>query len=410
MTAAGGAPPMAGLTVLDLSEGVAGPFCTKLLADFGARVVKVEPPGGDLARRWGPFRDGVVDPEGSGTFLHLNTNKDGVVVDWARSAGTGVVGDLIAGADVVVESGRPGLLSDRGLAPADLLRRFPGLVICSITGFGQTGPYSDYELTEIVAFAMGGPMNASGTEDREPVKLLGNVVQTHAGANACAATLGALFGARRTGLGQHVDVAVFETQNGSLDRRRYYHLSYQYSSTVTVRQAAVGLARPSPGGRFTARDGRLVTTGKIWPTHLARMVDVLDDPGLRDILAEGGPAAVNEAIDEVNRAIAAWVASRDSRQAMRDAQAAGWPVVVVNDPLSLLDDAHLVERGYWVTGSHPVAGDLPYCGPPWRMGEGGWALRRTAPTLGRDTDDVLSGLAGYDAARIAELRAEGVVA
>jgi crotonobetainyl-CoA:carnitine CoA-transferase CaiB-like acyl-CoA transferase len=399
-----GPGPVSGLTVIDLSEGIAGPFCTKLLADFGARVVKVELPDGDPSRRWGPYRGGGVDPEASGTFLHLNTNKDGVVVDWRQPAGAGVIRDLLASADVMVETSRPGALDDVGLGAEALRRDFPGLVVTSLTAFGQTGPYCDYDLTEIVAFAMGGPMNASGTVDREPVKLIGNVVQMHAGANACAATLGAVFHARRTGRGQQVDVAVFETQNGSLDRRRYYHLSYQYSSTVTVRQAVVGLARPAPGGRFLAGDGRWITAGRVWPDHLVRMVAVLRDPVVDKLFAEGGAAAVNDAPEEVNTAIAAWAGARESRQAMREAQAQGWPVVVVNDPLSLLHDDHLVKRGFWVESDHPVAGRLPYCGPPWRMADGGWALSRTAPLLGQDTDRVLSEMAGYDAGYIAELR------
>jgi len=398
--------PLTGLTVIDLSEGIAGPYCTKLLADFGARVIKVERPGGDVARRWGPFPTGDANPEASGTFLHLNTNKHGIVVDWLRPEGARIVRDLACSADVLVDACRPGMLAEAGLGVGRLLAETPRLVVCSITGFGQSGPYCDYEMTEIVAFAMGGPMNASGIPDREPVKLVGNVVQAHAGANACAAILAAAYHAGRTGVGQHLDVAVFETQNGSLDRRRYYNLAYQYSSTVTLRQATVGLARPAPGGRFLAHDGRWVTTGRIWPDHVERMGKIL---GLRldaSILSEQGDAARAE----VNAAIAAWVAERDSRQAMRDAQAQGWPVVVVNDPLSLLDDDHLVARNYWRRAGHPVAGDLPYCGPPWRTQGSGWVLRRTAPTLGQDTDRILREDAGCRASDIAALRRLGVVA
>jgi hypothetical protein len=169
-----------------------------------------------------------------------------------------------------------------------------------------------------------------------------------------------------------VDVAVFETQNGSLDRRRYYHLSYQYSSTVTVRQAVVGLARPAPGGRFLAGDGRWITAGRVWPDHLVRMVAVLGDPVVAKVFAEGGAAAVN-------------------------------------DPLSLLDDDHLVQRGFWVKADHPAAGELPYCGPPWRMADGGWSLSRTAPLLGQDTERVLAEMAGYDADHTADLRRRGLV-
>jgi crotonobetainyl-CoA:carnitine CoA-transferase CaiB-like acyl-CoA transferase len=401
--------PLAGDIVVDLSESVAGPHCSKLLADFGARVVKVEPPGGDPARRLGPFPNDEPDPEQSGTFLHLNTNKESVVIDIMAPEGASLVGELASHADVVIESFRPGTLASVGLAPTDLIRRTPSLVVTSITPFGQTGPYRDWEMTEIVAFAMGG-MSASGVADREPVKLAGNVVLMQSGATACTATLGALFHAQEVGVGQHVDVASYETQNGSLDRRRYYLLSYAYSGTVAERSVAVGSGRPAAGGRFDCADGKLITTGRIWPDHVGRMVKLLDDPELTASWDTRGLDVMADEAELLNRLIAHWAASRPARVAMREAQAAGWPVVVVNDPLLLLDDDHLRARGFWVGAPHPVAGELPYTGPPWRIDGGGWALRRTAPTLGQDTDRVLRELAGLSTDEIQDLRARGVVA
>jgi crotonobetainyl-CoA:carnitine CoA-transferase CaiB-like acyl-CoA transferase len=401
--------PLAGVTVIDLSEWVAGPHCTKLLADFGARVVKIEQPGGDPARRMGPFPADEPDPERSGTFLHLNTNKESIVIDIMRPEGAALVGELASRADVVVESFRPGTLASVGLAPADLIRRTPSQVVTSITPFGQSGPYRDWEMTEIVAFAMGG-MSASGVADREPVKLAGNVVLMQSGATACTATLGALFHAQEAGIGQHVDVATFETQNGSLDRRRYYLLSYAYSGTVAERAVSVGSGRPAAGGRFDCADGKLVTTGRIWPDHVGRMVKLLDDPDLSAAWKNRGLDVMTDDPELLNRVIAHWAASRPARAAMREAQAAGWPVVVVNDPLLLLDDDHLRARGFWVTAPHAIAGELPYTGPPWRIDGGGWALRRTAPTLGQDTSRVLGEVAGRSADEIQGLRTRGVVA
>jgi crotonobetainyl-CoA:carnitine CoA-transferase CaiB-like acyl-CoA transferase len=401
--------PLAGLLVLDLTEWIAGPNCTKLLADFGARVVKIERPGGDPARRMGPFPGDRPDPEQSGLFLHLNTDKESVVVDVTRAAGADLVRAMAAQADVVVESGAPGALASWRLAPRDLIAAKPDLVVTSITPFGQDGPYRGWEMTDIVAFAMGG-MNVSGNADREPVKLIGNVVLMQSGATACAATLGALYGARARGDGQHVDVATFETQNGSLDRRRYYLLSYEYSGTIAQRAAVVGAGRPAVGGRFECADGKMVTTGRIWPDHVGRMVSVLADPDLSARWdAEGLDVLVRDP-DSVNRLLARWAAARPARAAMREAQASGWPVVVVNDPQLLLDDDHLSARGFWVTATHPIAGALPYPGPPWRIGGGGWAIRRTAPTLGQDTDSVLRELAGRTDDDIAGLRAAQVVA
>jgi crotonobetainyl-CoA:carnitine CoA-transferase CaiB-like acyl-CoA transferase len=401
--------PLAGLLVLDLTEMVAGPYCTKLLADFGARVVKVERPGGDPARAMGPFPAGRSDLERSGMFLHLNTNKESLVVDITQADGAAIVRSLAARADVVVESSRPGTLEPYGLAPRDLLTDNPALVVTSVTAFGQTGPYRAWEMTDIVAFAMGG-MSASGVHDREPVKLIGNAVLMQSGATACVATLGALFHAQERGVGQHVDVATFETQNGSLDRRRYYLLSYEYSGTVAQRAAVVGAGRPAAGGRFECADAKLVTTGRIWPDHVGRMVAVLDDSTLTERWAAEGLDLMADDPELVNRVLAAWCAARPARAAMREAQAAGWPVVVVNDPQLLLTDDHLQARGFWVMATHPAAGALPYTGPPWRIDGDGWAIHRAAPTLGQDTDALLGELAGRSPDDIADLRARAIVA
>jgi crotonobetainyl-CoA:carnitine CoA-transferase CaiB-like acyl-CoA transferase len=403
--------PLEGIRVIDLSEGIAGPFCAKVLADFGADVVKVERPGGDPSRRMGPLAgDGTPGrDDGGGLFLHLNTNKRGVVIDDRRPEGADVVRALVAGADIVVESGRPGERAAVGLDASSLLAAHPHLVVSSVTPFGQSGPYRDYVMTEIVAFAMGGPMNSSGNPEREPVKLAGNIVQMQSGSSAAAATLGALYGALETGRGQHVDVATYETQNGSLDRRRYYLLSYQYSGFVTQRAAVVGAGRVAAGGRFEAADGRLVTTGRVWPTHLPRMVAVLGDARVAELFREKGEAIMGEDVTVVNEAIARWVAARDARTAMREAQAAGWPVVVVNDPAKLLEDEHLLARGFWVTAPPGDERALPYCGAPWRIDGGGWSMRRTAPRLGEHTDEVLRELAHLDADEIEALRATGAV-
>ena len=177
-----GSQPLDGVTVLDLSEWIAGPNCTKQLADFGARVIKVERPDGDPARRMGPFPGDVPGDEPGGMFLHLNTNKEGVVVDLQTETGAGIVSDLSRLADIVVESFLPGTLDRLGLAPASMIAANPDLVVTSVTGFGQDGPYARWETSELVAFAMGGPMNASGNPDREPVKLAASSTLMQSGA------------------------------------------------------------------------------------------------------------------------------------------------------------------------------------------------------------------------------------
>jgi crotonobetainyl-CoA:carnitine CoA-transferase CaiB-like acyl-CoA transferase len=179
---------------------------------------------------------------------------------------------------------------------------------------------------------------------------------------------------------------------------------------MAQRAAVVGAGRPAAGGRFECADGKLVTTRRIWPDHVGRMVHVLGAADLTALWDSHGVGVMSEYPELINAHLARWAATRASREAMREAQAAGWPVVVVNDPLLLLNDDHLCARGFWVTAPHPVAGSLTHAGAPWRVDGGGWALHRTAPTLGQDTDEILEHVLGIRSERVAELRRGGVVA
>ena len=180
------------LKVLDFTHYVAGPYCTKLLADYGADVIKVEPPSGDGARQIGPFPNDVPHPEQSGLFLHLNTNKRSIVINLKGHGAADLICSLASWADVVVESFRPGVAERLGVGYEQLSAVNPRLIYTSISNFGQTGPYRDYKGSEIVFYGMGGEMHSTGLADREPLKLGGNVGLYQAGAVAAVATMGAI--------------------------------------------------------------------------------------------------------------------------------------------------------------------------------------------------------------------------
>ena len=182
-----------GMRVLDFTTGVAGPYATKLLADFGASVLKVEPPEGDPARRDGPFFRNEPHPEGSARFLHLNTNKRSVTLDLDSSDAQRTVRRLAAEYDVVVEDFAPGYLAERGLGYEALDAIRPGVILVSVTPWGQWGPYVGYRQSDIVAQAMGGPMLWTGSAEREPLKLGGALAHYQAGAVAALATMVALY-------------------------------------------------------------------------------------------------------------------------------------------------------------------------------------------------------------------------
>ena len=224
------------IRILDFTQNIAGPYCTKLLADYGAEVIKVERPGvGDGARRIGPFPKDTPHPEKSGTFLHLNTNKRSITLDLTTDEGRQTALDLAARADAVVESFRPGTMDSFALGYDALSEVNPKLVMTSISNFGQTGPYRDWRGSEIIFYGMGGELYSTGVSEKEPLKLGGTVGLYQAGTVAAYSTLGAIFAARDQANGQRVDVSIMETQAGSIDRRMSMLLAYQYNGEITKR-------------------------------------------------------------------------------------------------------------------------------------------------------------------------------
>ncbi|MCI0788890.1 MAG: CoA transferase, partial [Chloroflexi bacterium] len=200
-----------GIRVLDLGSGISGPWCAKILADYGAEVIKVESPGsGDAARRMGPFAGDDPDPEKSLTFLYLNTNKKGVTLDPSSASGRRLLDRLLAEADVLVENYPPARSKELGLDYASLAEVNPQVVVTSITPFGQTGPYRDYQATDIVTYALSGLMYHSGDSDQEPLRNVLDQSFYVAGISAAAATQVALFARLTSGEGQHVDVSAAE--------------------------------------------------------------------------------------------------------------------------------------------------------------------------------------------------------
>ncbi|MFV0259859.1 MAG: CaiB/BaiF CoA transferase family protein [Acidimicrobiales bacterium] len=389
--------PLAGVRVIELATEVAGPYAGKLLADYGADVIKVEPPGGDPARRHGPFPAGPggdpePDPEQSALFLHLNANKRSVVADLGRNADRDLVADLIAGADVVIESFAPGCLAEIGLDPGELRARHRRLVVTSLTPFGQTGPYARRIGADIVTYAMGGPMNATGIQGRPPLKLGGNVTSYQCGNLAATATLAGLMVAEQTGDGVHVDLSHFEAQAASIDRRTTYYLSYLWDQRVPEREAPATV-RTLPAGFFPTMDGHvLVYTIQPW---IERMLTVLgdDDGELRRRFDQPGWPNDDELTDLVQATLYQWLFEGDAVDRTTRAQSVKWPVTPLLAPVDVLDDVHLAERKWLVTVEHPAAGPVVQPGPPFRIDDG-WDLRRPAPMLDEHGPEIRAAFAG----------------
>ncbi len=400
--------PLGRIRVLELAQGVAGPFCGKMFADYGADVIKIEPPAGDVSRQTGPFFTESPDPEQSALFHHLNANKRSVTLDLTSRSARAVFRSLVATADIVIESFEPGLMAAWGLGFDDLKAINPKIVVTSVTPFGQTGPYSHYKGEEIVYYAMGGPMNATGSPDREPVQLASNMVQYQCGNVAATATMAAWMTAAASGEGIWVDVSNFETQSGSIDRRTTFLVTHQYTGETSDRNA-VGFG-PLPIGIFPAAEGYVqISTAPAW---IPRMVMTLQDPEVTRVFTE---AATNPAVlgdpasaEVVQAAMYGFLFQHDKKEASEIAQQNGWPITPILEPRELASNPHFVEREFFHTIEHAVAGDVTLLGPAFRMDDG-WALRRPAPLLGEHNTEILTGELGISAEDLPALRANGAI-
>lgn len=365
------------IRVIELTTGISGPYAGRILAGFGADVIKVEPPGGDPARQWAPTSE-LPGPELGPLHLHLNTNKRSIVADLARSeADRDLVRCLISGADIVLEAFAPGTLEGWGLGFEDLRKLNPNLVLTSITPFGQTGPYAQFQGEEIVYYAMGGAMSGTGVEEREPVKLGGNIVQYQCGNLAAMATVAALLTVEAGHEAIHLDLSQFESQAASIDRRTTFLLNYAYTGRDAQREGTSRLS-PAPVGIYPTGDGyaQIITI----PAWVPRMLAAVGDPALAEVYSSPTwilDPTVPERSDEV---LFPWLLARSRQEVTEAAQAQRWAITPVNQPREVVDDRHFASRGFFVDIDHPVAGTVRQPGAPVRMPDG-WSLRRPAPML-----------------------------
>lgn len=389
----GTAQVLSNLRVIDLSRWVAGEYATKLFADFGADVIKVERPGeGSLTRLWGPFPGDRPDPEASALFLHLNTNKRSVALDLRDADDREVLLELVRRADAIVESFRPGHLEELGLGPETLRAENPRLVVTRISAFGQTGPYRDREASGLVLQAAGGPMHATGQADRAPLRKPGLLEHYTVGRSAGQATLAGIVRARRTGRGASLDVSGQEVLLAGADRRASYLLSASYSGITAPRGARSPHRHGATfTGPFRAADGFVmvyVTNQAFW-NRFVHLVGA-EDPAFRERYLDR-QTVMGEDREDFLSYVAAWVAARPKVEVMEAAEEARIPVTAYLSVSEVLAHPHFRERGAFVDIDHPVAGRLEYAGPPWRM-ERGFELRSPAPLLDQHGDDIRRGM------------------
>ena len=393
-----------------MTHYIAGPYCTKLLADNGADVIKVEKPGeGDGARKLGPFAGNVPHLEKSGLFLHINTNKRGITLNLKSQTGKKIFKELVKGVDILVESFSPRVMPGLGLEYEVLEKVNPQLVMTSISNFGQTGPYRDYKASELIFSGMGHAMNSQGEPDQEPVKMAGNLMQYQSGVIAAVAAMIALFARRRRGTGQHVDVSIFETQLGSIDRRVLYLLGHAYNPKEISVRAPAGIASGFPAGNYPCKDGYFSIVGGVrlgfWPrcVEMIGMPELLDD--LRFNTVEAQTHAENyEAFMQI---FLPWCMERTVTEIVTLGQQHRVLVAPVYNIHQLVDDPHIKARGSLVEIDHPLAEKVKYPGASFRV-ENSFRIRRPAPMLGQHNEEVYGEL-GYSREDLVRLKETMVI-
>jgi len=396
---------LSGLRVLDFSRVLAGPFCTMLLADLGADVIKVEHLArGDDTRAWGPPWLGEGDDAQSAYFLSVNRNKRSLTLDIKTPGGQDLARRLAAKSHVVVENFKAGQMASFGLSYDDLRAINPALVYCSITGFGQTGPYRDRPGYDYVIQAMSGLMSITGPEDGPPYKVGVAISDVFAGLFAATSILAAVRHSERTGQGQSIDVALLDAQIAALVN---VASNFLVSGQTPPR---FGNQHPNivPYQTFSASDGEfVVAVGN--DGQFARLCAVIGRPDLRD-----DPRCTTNPARVENRAwlipaLQAVFARRPAAEWVDRLLAAGIPAGPINTIPAALGDPHVAARGL-VHEIDLQAGEvLRLIGPPVRMAPDAAEVRTPPPRLGEHTDEVLRDVLGLDAEAIAAYRAAGCI-
>ena len=397
---------LAGLRVLEIA-GPLGEYAGKLLADFGADVVLVEPPAGAARRHLGPFIDDQPGTERSLSFAYLNTSKRGVTLDLDQADGQAIFTRLARSADVVLDgTGQPGLMSKRGLGYEALAAGHPQLVYTAVTPFGSDGPYAGYQATDIIVMAMGGLLSLGGYGDGDPVRAGGDQACLAAGQFAAVGTLLAVLSAEQAGVGQFVDVSAQQAVVMAHENAvQYYDLEkvIRHRNGGDVRQAAVGMYQCQDGYVYVLAKG----LGEFWK----QLVDWLEAEQIEGAASLRDPrwqsdefAASPEGKAEFAEIFGRLAANRTKAQLHEAAKRARIPLSPVNNPANLVASPQLAAREYFVTVEHPPTGRaLLMPGAPVRLTASPAAVQRPAPALGQHNLELLGelGLTPEDAVHLA---------
>jgi crotonobetainyl-CoA:carnitine CoA-transferase CaiB-like acyl-CoA transferase len=400
---------LSGLKVVEYGSFVSAPYCTKLMADVGAEVIKIEEPGkGDESRDYGPFPEDVPHPERSGLFLYLNTNKLGITLNVRIATGKAILEELLKGADVFVENNPPGQISELGIDYARIKEVNPRLIVTSITPYGQTGPYRDYKAYAINCCAFGGVSQSIGHYWREPLTAPLSQGHYQAAVSGAGATMVALLARDVTGRGQHIDIS-------EADVWATYHVGfgitiYAFGVKDNLRKGYIGGGWTYPARRvIPCKDGYMALCApqlKQWIKFLELMgnPEWTQNPRYRD-----RHAMEDDYPEEVDALLTPWFLERTKKELFELFEKNAVPFAPLYNMADEVSDQHLSERKFFATLDRAEAGVLKYPGAPYKFSKTPWSLERPAPLLGEHNEEIYCGRQGYSKDDLVALRRAGVI-
>ena len=366
--------------MLDLSEDIAGSFCGRLLADYGADVLKLEPPTGASLRRMGPFFGDDPHPEKSLFYLLMNLNKKGATLNLETVTGRNILKRLVPHVDVVIESYRPGYLAELGVGYDDLVAENSSLIMTSITPFGQTGPYSQYKGEEVVNYAMGLIMSISGIQGEEPLKHGGFQAQYEGGLNGAASTSMALFMQGNTGEGQHIDISVTEcVASTAMATQTTY--SFMGGTLPRRRPSGSNFGHPMP-----CQDGWIIVQtggGATWDT----IAEFFGDPQLKEPKFADPAQRLRNTV-ELDQVVLDSIKERGKWDLFTKAAEARMLFGLVQTPSELLECPQLKSRDFYREIDHPVIGKVKVPASLFNLSLTPYQYTRPAPTLGQHNSEI----------------------
>lgn len=413
--------PFEAIKIVECGQGVSAAFGAKLLADLGADIIKVEPPGGDLTRRRGPFpgpdrtssgAGGTVpssqgDPEKSGLFIYLNTNKRGVVIDLTRAEGQQLLDRLLNRADVLIHNMAPPQRATHGLESAALREHHPELIIAGVSVFGEAGPYAAYKGYELTASNASGwsflSPGASPYPDLPPLKCFGSQCDFQGGIHAAITILASYLHRSRSGQGgQSIEISEQEAVAAMLEMN-FMHYTYAGRETSRLGSRALG-----PWFIADCADGQIFVLA-VEEDQWKRLVDFMGNPewANEELFKDRLSRAQN--MDALKALMTEWLAGWKVQDLYRAAQEHRIPFAPINTMRSLYESEHLRQRNFFVELNQPGLGQLRLPGMPSRYGKSNWAIRRPPPRLGEHNEDIFCGELGLTREHLSRLHQAGVV-